>query len=92
VTPNVHINDGVDRGSQINMLSALLHVVSDTLRSITTLIEGILIKYFATDSVTTDAYAAIFVFSLIAVSMIFFIIKWWNAFQTFMSMNPIRLS
>jgi len=89
VTPNIHTDGGVDRGSQINMLSALVHVVSDTLRSTTTLIEGILIKYFAYNSVVTDAYSAIFVFSLIAVSMIFFIIKWWSAFQTFWSTNPL---
>ena len=44
---------------RINMCSALMHVASDALRSITTLIEGFLILYTDLDSENTDAVASL---------------------------------
>lgn len=70
-------------GSQINMISALLHVVSDSMRSLTTLLEAILIKYFGTNGEKTDAGAAVIVFSLIFVGGIGALRKWWGTFQSF---------
>jgi len=72
-----------DSGSQINMISALLHVLSDSIRSLTTLLEAILIKYFGTNGEITDACAGIIMFSLILVGGIGAVRKWWETYQNF---------
>jgi Co/Zn/Cd efflux system component len=48
-------------GTQSNMMSALLHVGADFARSITTLVEALLIIYFKFDGVKTDAWACLLV-------------------------------
>jgi len=77
-------------GSQINMISALLHVLSDSIRSLTTLMEAILIKWFGTNGEITDAVAGLIMFSIIVAGGIGALKKWWKTVQEFR--NPrIRL-
>mmetsp|Transcript_343 Transcript_343/g.490 ORF Transcript_343/g.490 Transcript_343/m.490 type:complete len:412 (-) Transcript_343:679-1914(-) len=62
--------------ARINMCSALMHVGSDALRSITTLIEGLLILYTDLDSENTDAVASLIVSSIIVIGTIGAIWQW----------------
>ena len=65
------------KASRLNMLSALGHVLSDTLRSGTTLVEGIvLITHPTADSVAIDGWSALIVCSLIAIGALFGIVSW----------------
>jgi len=61
---------------RINMCSALMHVASDALRSITTLIEGFLILYTDLDSENTDAVASLIVSTIIVIGTVGALISW----------------
>eukprot|EP00467_Chlorarachnion_reptans_P015835 CAMPEP_0114509232 /NCGR_PEP_ID=MMETSP0109-20121206/13086_1 /TAXON_ID=29199 /ORGANISM="Chlorarachnion reptans, Strain CCCM449" /LENGTH=377 /DNA_ID=CAMNT_0001688343 /DNA_START=212 /DNA_END=1345 /DNA_ORIENTATION=- len=62
--------------ARINMCSALMHVGSDALRSITTLIEGLLILYTDLDSENTDAVASLIVSTIIVFGAVGALIQW----------------
>jgi len=75
------LEDGVEvdvgrEMARINMCSALMHVASDALRSITTLIEGLLILYTDLDSENTDAVASLIVSSIIVIGAIGALFSW----------------
>jgi len=62
--------------ARMNMCSALMHVGSDALRSITTLIEGLLILYTDLDSENTDAVASLIVSTIIVIGTIGALYEW----------------
>jgi len=70
-------------GSQINMISALMHVLSDSVRSLTTLMEAILIKWFGANGEITDAVAGLIMFTIIVAGGIGALKKWWKTVQEF---------
>lgn len=73
---------GVDQGDhddaagKMNMCSALSHIVSDTLRSITTLVESLLIWFGHINGDLADEYAAVIVSSLIIAGLGKSIYEW----------------
>mmetsp|Transcript_9848 Transcript_9848/g.14808 ORF Transcript_9848/g.14808 Transcript_9848/m.14808 type:complete len:331 (+) Transcript_9848:74-1066(+) len=76
------VDPSADEGN-INILSALMHVASDALRSITTLIEGFLILYTDLDSENTDAVASLIVSTIIVVGTIAALISWAGEVQRY---------
>jgi len=75
--PLKHRHGNDHEGHNVNMLSALMHVFSDLLRSTTTLIESIvLFQYTQIDSVRVDGYCAFIVCSLIAVGAVWSLLVW----------------
>jgi Co/Zn/Cd efflux system component len=69
--PNDH------EGTNVNMLSALMHVFSDLLRSTTTFVESIvLFQYPDVNSAVVDGWAALIVCSLIALGAIWSLGLW----------------
>jgi len=72
----VEQGDPSDHTGKMNMCSALVHLVSDTLRSFTTLIESILIILGHVNGTEADAVASIVVSSLIIVGLIHSIYEW----------------
>lgn len=65
-----------------NMRSALLHLISDSLRSVTTLIEGIILLNFPSgDGAKIDAVATLIVCSVIMVGVVFGIVNWIRDFK-----------
>lgn len=66
----------------INMLSALLHVVSDLARSITTLVEGVLLHtHPELDGADVDAWSALVVCFLISLGLCGGAVKWSQEFR-----------
>ncbi|GMI29314.1 hypothetical protein TeGR_g214 [Tetraparma gracilis] len=75
--PLEHRHGSDHAGHNVNMLSALMHVFSDLLRSTTTLIESIvLFQYPNIDSVRVDGWCALIVCSLIALGAIWSLLIW----------------
>ncbi|GAB5360710.1 hypothetical protein AAMO2058_000650600 [Amorphochlora amoebiformis] len=72
------VEEGKERttGANINILSALMHVASDALRSVTTLIEGLLILYTDLDSENTDAVASLIVSTIIVIGTTAAMFSW----------------
>lgn len=67
----------VEGGRNVNMLSALMHVLSDLLRSTTTLVESaVLFYYTSADSVRVDGWCALIVCSCIALGALWSIMVW----------------
>jgi Co/Zn/Cd efflux system component len=68
----------------VNMLSALMHVFSDLLRSTTTFVESIvLFQYPDIDSVVVDGWAALIVCSLIAIGAVWSLGIWVGEVYTY---------
>ena len=66
----------------INMLSALLHVMSDLARSITTLVEGVLLHtHPELDGADVDAWSALVVCFLISLGLCGGAVKWTQEFR-----------
>ena len=66
----------------INMLSALLHVLSDLARSITTLVEGVLLHtHPQLDGADVDAWSALVVCFLISLGLCGGAVKWTQEFR-----------
>ena len=66
----------------INMLSALLHVLSDLARSITTLVEGVLLHtHPELDGADVDAWSALVVCFLISLGLCGGAVKWTQEFR-----------
>jgi len=60
----------------LNLYSAGIHVISDFMRNITTILEGILIWYYNFESTTTDAWATLIVSGLILLPCAEMIREW----------------
>jgi len=69
----------------INMLAACAHVAADFSRSVTTLVESMLIMLFEFDGTTTDAWACVVVSSFILLGTLLPIWKWWKAVREVLS-------
>jgi len=68
--------DEHDEASRMNMCSALSHILSDTMRSMTTLIESFVIIYGNINGARADAFASLIVSSLIIVGLFKSISDW----------------
>jgi hypothetical protein len=69
----------------INMLSALLHVMSDLARSITTLVEGVLLHtHPELDGADVDAWSALVVCLLISLGLCGGVAKWTQEFRAYL--------
>mmetsp|Transcript_32784 Transcript_32784/g.45743 ORF Transcript_32784/g.45743 Transcript_32784/m.45743 type:complete len:276 (-) Transcript_32784:521-1348(-) len=68
--------DEHDEASRMNMCSALSHILSDTMRSTTTLIESFVIIYGNVNGARADAFASLIVSSLIIVGLVKSISDW----------------
>lgn len=73
----------------LNMKSALLHVFSDTLRSITTLVESIVIWQFEQEGGKIDAWASIIVSGLIFFGAFGAIVEWIAQFMKYRNQIPL---
>lgn len=74
---NQGLNEEGEERKNVNMLSALLHVLSDLARSTTTLIEGsILLIYTDVSGARIDGWSALIVCSLIAAGALGAIASW----------------
>lgn len=73
----------------LNMKSALLHVFSDTLRSLTTLVESIVIWHFDQAGGKIDAWASIIVSGLIFFGAFGAIIEWIGQFMKYRNQIPL---
>ena len=75
---HVHNSDpGHEKTHNVNMLSALMHIGSDLMRSTTTFVEGIiLLNITGIDSVRVDGWCALIVCSLIAFGAIWSVLVW----------------
>merc|ERR1711920_709262 len=80
--------DARANGRQINMLAAFAHVSADFARSITELVESILIAVFKWDSVITDAYACLFVSAIILIGASFTLFTWCRTVFSLMQVRP----
>lgn len=71
---------GGDRGdaSAMNMCSALSHILSDTLRSLTTLAEAFVLWFGDFDGQRVDAYASFIVSTLVIIGLSKSIFDWTN--------------
>ena len=58
--PNEGSARALDTG-RVNMCSALAHVLADSLRSLTTIVESVLIMTFGMDAARTDSWATLFI-------------------------------
>ena len=80
------------QSESLNMSSALLHVLSDCLRSTTTLIESILIfVYPATPSYIFDGYATFIVTLSILVGGLAGVFKWVCELRSWMAKSKASL-
>ena len=69
----------------INMLSALLHVMSDLARSTTTLVEGVLLHtHPELDGADVDAWSALVVCLLISLGLCGGVVKWTQEFRAYL--------
>jgi len=89
-------NDTQAQRSNINMFSALLHVLADTARSTTTFVEGlILMNAPGLDSATIDGWCALIVCALIAIGVLGGAAKWCLELRAYLttrhSIGPILL-
>jgi len=73
----------------LNMKSALLHVFSDTLRSLTTLVESIVIWKYEQAGGKIDAWASIIVSGLIFFGAFGAILEWVAQFMKFRKQIPL---
>mmetsp|Transcript_8502 Transcript_8502/g.16730 ORF Transcript_8502/g.16730 Transcript_8502/m.16730 type:complete len:271 (-) Transcript_8502:247-1059(-) len=72
----VEQGDASDHTGKMNMCSALSHVLSDTMRSITTLVESIILLNTDINGARADAYASLVVSSLIILGLIKSLMDW----------------
>eukprot|EP00993_Chasmostoma_nieuportense_P003028 NODE_3776_length_902_cov_34.064516_g3623_i0.p1 GENE.NODE_3776_length_902_cov_34.064516_g3623_i0~~NODE_3776_length_902_cov_34.064516_g3623_i0.p1 ORF type:complete len:264 (+),score=51.14 NODE_3776_length_902_cov_34.064516_g3623_i0:58-849(+) len=79
-------------GKQVNILSALLHVGADTLRSTTTFVESILIWIFKFEGDIVDAYACLIVSGLILCGAASGLYAWWKEAREYRKLKPERES
>ncbi len=69
----------------INMLSALLHVMSDLARSTTTLVEGVLLHtHPELDGADVDGWSALVVCLLISLGLCGGVVKWTQEFRAYL--------
>ena len=74
--------DEAKKAERVNMLSALGHVISDLMRSTTTLVEGIVLIYHPDiDGGMIDGWSALIVCSLISIGALFAVVSWVLAFR-----------
>merc|ERR1711871_634009 len=71
--------------TNVNMMSALLHVLSDLMRSTTTLVESIIILQFGINGARADGWSALIVCSLIAVGALGGLLEWVKALREHLS-------
>ena len=77
--------------TNVNMLSALLHVLSDLARSTTTFVEGlILLRAPCIDSAAIDGWSALIVCTLIAVGVLSGVGKWMSELGAYLK-RPVVL-
>jgi Co/Zn/Cd efflux system component len=71
-----HHHEVEGHSSAINMVSAVTHILSDFLRSTTTLVASLLIWVGGWNSTKVDAFAALIVASVILVGLLGAIVVW----------------
>ena len=68
-----------DHTANVNMLSALMHIGSDLLRSTTTFVEGVILLYYTdVDSNLIDGWCTLIVCSLIMVGAVWSLGVWFK--------------
>lgn len=72
-----------DTAAELNLWSALLHVLADLFRSSTTIVEAVLILCFAFDPEHTDAASALIMASMIVLSSVKPTMQWVAAAEQF---------
>lgn len=86
-----NLRNSRESASQINMLAAFTHVSADFARSLTELIESVLIMVFQWDSVKTDAWACLIVSSTIMLGVALALCSWCKTIFQVMQVRPDTL-
>jgi Co/Zn/Cd efflux system component len=82
-----HHHEVEGHSSAINMVSAVTHILSDFLRSTTTLVASLLIWVGGWKITKVDAFSALFVYRVIMVGMLGAIFVWLKNFHLFLKIK-----